>query len=318
MLTFSRAPLSWEKKRSRMKEILDLSPNIDLVISRSIPVLDERIARNLFSLNAKHETAREILAEIGTEEFLPLSSETDRNDRLTSGMSLINALAAISETGNFHTEYQPILSLDTGKIFAYEALARFYIEGERISPEFAFQELHNWPDLFFEFEKNLKRFQVANKPRGKKLFLNIDPHVCKDQTQASYWTEFLSNQKNVVCEIIENTDSTRIADTRFCLNAFKEADIRIALDDVGGKQNLFCFDFLEYSNFIKFDKHWLTLFKTKESYKNIAWGLLDFARESNIQCILEGIETQEDLLIAAEMRFPLVQGFLFQSRNVSV
>ncbi|WP_167482408.1 hypothetical protein [Leptospira yasudae] len=55
-----------------------MSPNIDLVLLQSIPVLDEHIARNLFSLNAKYETALEILAEIDTKEFLPPSSETDR------------------------------------------------------------------------------------------------------------------------------------------------------------------------------------------------------------------------------------------------
>lgn len=102
------------------------------------------------------------------------------------------------------------------------------------------------------------------------------------------------------------------------MDALKRSNVPIALDDVGGKKNLFCFEFLEYSKFIKFDKHWLDLFRTKEYYKNIVWGFLDFAREADILCVLEGIETQEDLLTAVEIGFPLVQGFLFQSENLAV
>ncbi|EQA55137.1 EAL domain-containing protein [Leptospira kmetyi] len=301
-----------------MKEIMDFSPNTDLVLSESF--LNEGLVRNLFTLNAKHETAKEIISELETDPAFsvpPKKSETSAHAQI-DGVDLLKTLSVILQTKNFHTEYEPILSLDTGKIFGYEALARFYIEGQRISPEFVFQELHKDADLFFEFETNLKRFQIENRPKGKNLFLNLDPHVCKNETQANSWNELLGKKKNIVCEIIENTDSTWIEETRFCLNALKNSNVPIALDDMGGKRNLFCFDFLEYSKFIKFDKHWLHLFKTKESYKNIAWGFLDFARESNIQCILEGIETQEDLLIAAEMRFPLVQGFLFRSKNILV
>ncbi|EMJ95455.1 EAL domain-containing protein [Leptospira alstonii] len=294
-----------------MKEILGLSPNANF--SKNISALDDRIAQNLFSFNEKRRTAQEIISEL--PDSLP---ERNESFTQTSGSELLKILIDILKTEKFHTEYQPILSLETGKIYAYEALARFYIEGEKTSPEFVFNELHQDADLFFEFEKNLKRFQIKNRPQGKKLFLNLDPHVCKKQSQAEDWHELLSQEKNIVCEIIENTDSTLIEDTRFCLNALKQANVPIALDDVGGERNLFCFDFLEYSKFIKFDKHWLRLFRTKSSYKNIVWGFLDFARESDILCVLEGVETQEDLLIAAEMRFPLVQGFLFQSKNISV
>ncbi|EMO62430.1 cyclic diguanylate phosphodiesterase (EAL) domain protein [Leptospira borgpetersenii serovar Pomona str. 200901868] len=301
-----------------MKEILDLSSNVNWDFPKSISTLDKRVAQSLFSFNEKRETARKMIAEFETVTPFSSPSEEDGPCTRTFGSTLFKILTDILKTGDFHTEYQPILSLETGKVFAYEALARFYVEGKSISPEFVFNELHQEVDLFFEFEKNLKRFQIRNRPQGKRLFLNLDPHVCKNRSQSIDWHEFLSKERDIVCEIIENTDSTLIEDTRFCLDALKQLNIPIALDDVGGKRNLFCFDFLEYSKFIKFDKCWLDLFRTKAYYKNIVWGFLDFAREADILCVLEGIETQEDLLIAAEMGFPLVQGFLFQSKNLVV
>ncbi|UOG33471.1 EAL domain-containing protein [Leptospira noguchii] len=297
-----------------MKEIFDLSPNTDLWSSKSVSTIDTQI---LFSFNEKCEMALEILNGLKSPSVVDSSNLKTSFPQNYDG-EIFTQLTEILKTGNFHTEYQPILSLETGKIYAYEALARFRIKGKNISPEFVFNELHQDPDLFFEFEKELKRFQILNRPQGKNLFLNLDPHVCKNRSQAAEWRKLLSKKKDIVCEIIENTDSTLIENTRYCLDVLRRENVPIALDDIGGDQNLFCFNFLEYSKFIKFDKCWLRLFKTKPSYKNIALGFLDFAKESNILCILEGIETSEDFLMAAELGFPLVQGYLFQSRNVLV
>lgn len=317
LLTFPIPFLFWAQRGLTMKEILELSSNANWDFSRPVSALDKKAAQSLFSFNKKRETARKMITEFETVGSVSFSSEKDFDTR-TFGSAFFKTLTDILKTGDFHTEYQPILSLETGKVFAYEALARFYIEGESISPKFVFNELHRDADLFFEFEKNLKRFQIKNRPQGKKLFLNLDPHVCKNRSQSVDWHELLIKERDIVCEIIENTDSTLIEDTRFCLDALKRSNVPIALDDVGGKKNLFCFEFLEYSKFIKFDKHWLDLFRAKAYYKNIVWGFLDFAREADILCVLEGIETQEDLLTAVEIGFPLVQGFLFQSENLVV
>lgn len=305
-----------------MSRMLRIPPNNDLFTISEPTDLDAAVARKLFSVHSRPYGLEELLEEMEFSENVPPTSEKAAENGPRSAnidtTNFLENLKLILEEKNFHTEYQPILSLETGKIYAYEALARFRIDGVSIPPDVVFSELHKDPDLFFRLERELKSFQIANRPKQKRLFLNLDPHVCRNAEQASFWTSFFASSPDTVCEVIENTDSTRIEETRFCLDALKKSGAALALDDVGGPNNLFCFDFLEYSNYIKFDKHWLRLFKTKETYKNIAWGFLDFARESKILCILEGIETAEDLRIAAEMRFPLVQGFLFRSKNRTV
>lgn len=150
-----------------MKEILDLSSNVNWDFSKPISALDKRVAQSLFSFNEKREAAQKMIAEF--ETVTPFSSPSEEDTR-TFGSTLFKILTDILKTGDFHTEYQPILSLETGKVFAYEALARFYVEGESISPKFVFNELHQEVDLFFEFEKNLKRFQIRNRPQGKNYF----------------------------------------------------------------------------------------------------------------------------------------------------
>ncbi|TGM60132.1 EAL domain-containing protein [Leptospira adleri] len=301
-----------------MKSIFRFTPNSDLPRFESTSILDRRVFRNLFSFHPNRSEPNEVINKFLKGKSITAENPSNHASNTPNKAALQKALSNILENGNFNTEYQPIVSLENESVFAYEALARFRIEGSDLSPDFVFKELHDHEELFFEFEKNLKRFQIQNRPYNERLFLNLDPHVCKNEIQAKHWCDLLSGQKNLVCEIIENTDSTLTAETRFCLKKLSGAEIPLALDDVGGRENLFCFDFLEYSKYIKFDKYWLNLIKSKESYKYLLWGFLDFARESNILCVLEGIETAEDLRLASEMRFPLVQGFLFKSENISV
>lgn len=132
-----------------MKEILDLSSNVNWDFPKSISTLDKRVAQSLFSFNEKRETARKMIAEFETVTPFSSPSKEDGPCTRTFGSTLFKILTNILKTGDFHTEYQPILSLETGKIFAYEALARFYVEGKSISPEFVFNELHQEVDLFF-------------------------------------------------------------------------------------------------------------------------------------------------------------------------
>lgn len=132
-----------------MKEILDLSSNVNWDFSKPISALDKRVAQSLFSFDEKREAAQKMIAKFETVTSFSSPSEEDGSYTRAFGSTLFKVLTDILKTGDFHAEYQPILSLETGKVFAYEALARFYIEGESISPKYVFNELHQEVDLFF-------------------------------------------------------------------------------------------------------------------------------------------------------------------------
>ncbi|MDF3820442.1 EAL domain-containing protein [Leptospira sp. 96542] len=253
------------------------------------------------------------------EKFMETLVRTGTNPPVVlSDGSLLSVLKSMLDARKMHTEYEPIIQVATNKVFAYEALARFRVGGKNLPPDIVFNALHLDPDLFYEWERALKFFQISNRPEGYHLFLNLDPHICKNEEQAEFWKSYLGSKQNIVCEIIENTDSTTIDETRFCIAKLKEVGLNLALDDIGGKKNLFCFDFLEDVQFLKFDKYWFQLFQENESYKEIVKGFLNFANLSGIQCILEGVETEEKLTLAKSIGFPLVQGYLFKFGNLYI
>ncbi len=212
----------------------------------------------------------------------------------------------------FASEYQPIVSIRDKETVAFEALARFYTKGGNIQPDRAFTLLHNDPGFFFEFEKELKAFQIRNRPDSHFLFLNFDAHVFSREIHAEHWSHVLRDEKKIVCELIENTDYASVEDSKFCMDHLLELGVPFALDDIGGKNNLFCLEFLKGASYLKFDRQWLKILREDSSYEEILKGFLTFAKKKNIHCILEGIETQEDLKLAERLKFPLGQGFLFK------
>ncbi|MCL1469886.1 EAL domain-containing protein [Argonema antarcticum] len=222
----------------------------------------------------------------------------------------------ILEQNLFFCEYQPIVCPTNNIIHAYEALARFKINGEYIPPDLVFGSLHQDKMLFFKLESRIKNFQICHRPANFNLFLNLDPHVCEEDYQLEYWLSTFSNQVNLVVEIIENTSVSNLYNIKKFMQLLGKCGIKVALDDIGGINNLFSFELLEYANYLKFDRRWFELIYYSESYKIILQGLIAFAKSKGNLCIFEGVETEEQLKLAGELGVDYVQGFLFRDRFI--
>lgn len=94
-----------------MKEIFDLPPNADLWSSKSASTTD---TQTLFPFNEKYEMALEILTEFENLSIVDSSNLKTSSTQSYDG-EILTQLTEILKTGSFHTEYQPILSLETGK-----------------------------------------------------------------------------------------------------------------------------------------------------------------------------------------------------------
>ena len=103
---------------------------------------------------------------------------------------------------SFGCEYQPIICPNSQDIFAYEALARFKVNGKSISPNLIFDALHKYPKSFFNLEALMKDFQIQHRPANRPLFVNLDPHVCEGKENLAHWISFFQGKENLVVEII--------------------------------------------------------------------------------------------------------------------
>ncbi len=219
----------------------------------------------------------------------------------------------------FGVEYQPLIKLTTGEIYAYEALARFYTpENEKISPLLVFSSLHDNPLTLFKVEYQLKKLQIAHAPKTNKLFLNLDPDAYIAHSSVGLENPLLNllcTTPDIVVELIENTDSN---DARICIELSKvlsENGVSIAIDDIGSPHSMLSIPILTMVNYMKLDKYWLN-FRTDRNHYSLLSKLVQYAQETGKVTVLEGVETEEDLDFARQLGVDLVQGYWFKEQFI--
>ncbi|MEZ9196950.1 EAL domain-containing protein [Shewanella sp. 10N.286.54.B9] len=213
-------------------------------------------------------------------------------------------------------EYQPLLNPHTKTIYGYEALSRFYnINGLAIAPNIVFEELHAHQKLLNSVEMKAKSFQILHAPTNGKLFVNIDPHAI--EYDSADMLLLLKERQDIYVEIIENTciNDAHLA-TSF-IEKLVQANIPVGLDDIGSPHSMLSVDLMSKVSCLKFDKYWLKTAQ-KPEYLHLIKALISFAHNTNKLTVLEGIETEEQLLFAQGIGVDLVQGFLFKAKFIQV
>lgn len=208
-------------------------------------------------------------------------------------------------------EYHPIVDVATEAPIAYEALARFDLDGEEVAPDLVFAALNHDHTLLFMLESKIKEVQIANRPVEGELFVNLDPHACVEPYQVEHWVDTFQGQPDLVVELIENTTSANLTRVQSFLHELRRVDIRYALDDVGGPRSMFCFDLLEDCHFMKLDRRWFWSIGADRAYLVLLRGLVDFARAKGIEVIIEGVESPQHLEVARQLGIHRAQGALF-------
>lgn len=221
------------------------------------------------------------------------------------------------KTHSFWVEYEPIIDMKRGDIFGYEALARFVLDGKQIPPIPVLQVAHENKELFFHLERSLKIMQLAHRPEDGMLFLNIDPHNFSDGEKIQYWHTLFRDISNLCIEVTENTDGMQTSLLSHCLDELQKSGLFIAQDDIGNDQKPFCFDLTQRAHFLKFDRTWLLKIRTCKDYQEILKGFIRFAKSQGKKTILEGVENEEDFLVARTLGVDFLQGYIFKHLNIS-
>jgi EAL domain-containing protein (putative c-di-GMP-specific phosphodiesterase class I) len=218
-------------------------------------------------------------------------------------------LLYIIEQQNYGVEYQPIVSVDTQEVFAYEALSRFFDQNDStIPPDLVFKALHNSPLTLHQVELAQKKLQLAHAPKGHCLFVNLDQdsyfegQLDKEVESSNvYVTLFKQFEGELVVELIENSE---INDARMSLQMIKSMgvhQIKTAIDEVCNEHSMLFTMMLERVDFIK-----------------LVRALTAYGKSSNKKIILEGVENQQDLAFAKKLNVDYVQGFLYKPQFVNI
>jgi EAL domain-containing protein (putative c-di-GMP-specific phosphodiesterase class I) len=246
---------------------------------------------------------------------VPFDAFATTRRAVSRGLDLAEARATLDQ-GRFSTEYQAIVQARNGKTVAYEALARFRRrDGRPIAPARMFAVLHADPSLLLRAELTLKLHQVEHAPRAP-LFVNLDPDSwtrAGDRHRNPFLALFSSCPRRVVVEVTEALATADAARAQAMIGALRGRHVGIALDDVGAANGLLSFDAIVDAEVLKFDRTLIPRLRHPRC-RALVQALTRMARETGAHSVLEGVETTAEFVLARDLGFDLVQGFLFRDR----
>lgn len=229
----------------------------------------------------------------------------------------VEELKNIIGTQNIATLYQPIISLQTGEIFGYEALSRGPCNSSLHSPEVLFS-LAEKAGYLYPLEKICRKLAIE-RFQGylpeQKLFLNFNPEIINDPNFAGGITKQILEKKglkqqNIVWEITERTSIKDFSTFKQALKHYRSQGYLIALDDAGaGYSSLQSIAEL-HPDFIKIDMSLVSGISRNPVKKALIETFVTFASKINAALIAEGIEEEEDLKTLKELGVTFGQGYL--------
>lgn len=207
--------------------------------------------------------------------------------------------------------YQPIVSVVTNKVYAYEALVR--------TREASFPN----PGVFFSVAERLSKLEVigqavrnhvaadfARCPSGQ-VFVNLHARDLLDDHLVDPKSPLAQIAKSVVLEITERSDLDRVVQLRERIRQLRNLGYRIAVDDLGaGYAGLNSIAMLE-PEVVKLDMTLVRNVHQEMTKRKIVKAMSQFCAEIGAQVVAEGVETKEELDALKSLGCTLFQGYYF-------
>ncbi len=275
------APIRWEGELVGAISITSCAPDARSWIDERLPVLEEigTFAGMLFGAHAQ---------------------------AYGDAQALRTLVRNVIDEQRFHMVMQPVVHLTTGAVVGYEALTRF---DDGTPPNVRFSQAHTL-GLGGELEGACARQALRDAvslPAGVWLSLNFSPAAIVDGTASL--TIAGAGDRLVVVEITEHLAIDNYPTLNSALAELGGA--RLAVDDAGaGFASLR--HILELKpHFVKLDLELVRSIDDDPARQALAAGLRHFCSQSGITMIAEGVETEAEARMLAELGVDLAQGYYY-------
>ncbi|GAA4647606.1 EAL domain-containing protein [Pontixanthobacter gangjinensis] len=220
--------------------------------------------------------------------------------------------------------YQPIIDFDSGNIQSVEVLARWNAVGGTIIMPDVFIPMAESTHRTSELTKIIIAKAIIELPEifsEKSLHINLS---VKDITNIDFVNWLLESdvfepvsREQVLLELTETAILTGGAQAAANLALLRAGGFRIALDDFGvGQSSLSRIHKLPLDQ-IKIDKSFCDDASSNEHGWAIVATILALSRQIGLECVLEGVETEEQAIQARSLGVRLMQGYYFSKPKSS-
>ena len=235
-----------------------------------------------------------------------------------------NEVLDIILSRRFGVEYRPIVEVQTGEVFGYQASARFWTKEQRmINAGRMFACLHKNPLLLFHTELELKKLQIAQFPCSGWLMLDldIDSFMEGGESQQNPFLQLFKEQawseRELIINVVENHNMADAHRSQRMIELLQQSGTAVALEDIGVRWGMFSLSAFLDASVIKFNGLALKALNESAAQATLNW-LVSAARRIGVQTILDGVSTCEQFDWARRMGVDCVQGSLFARQVIEV
>ena len=248
--------------------------------------------------------------------------EREMNARLSQRLALEGGLRHALERGELELEYQPQVSLSTGRIVGVEALLRWrHPQLGLVSPAH-FIAIAEETGLIVPIGEwvlqtacaQARAWQLAGLPR-LRMAVNLSPRQFRQRgLNAAILKALQDSHLDTDLLELEITESMAMLDpeeTILLLREFKDQGLRIALDDFGTGFSSLAYLKRFPIDVLKIDQSFVAGIARDRSDAAIAKTVIGLARSLWLQTIAEGVETAEQADLLRRWTCDEAQGFYF-------
>jgi diguanylate cyclase (GGDEF)-like protein/PAS domain S-box-containing protein len=227
------------------------------------------------------------------------------------------------ELGEFRVHYQPILSLQSGRIAGFEALSRWQRPEGLLSPAH-FIQIAEQTGIILPMNRLLLREACLQLRAWHSQFpsdppltmsINITPKEFAQQDLAAQMKTILGevgiHPSSINVEITETIAMADAQRSNLVLSELKALGVHISIDDFGtGYSSLSRLQGFPVDT-LKIDRTFISAIDTNRETRKIVRIIIMLAHNLGLKVVAEGAETAEQVNLLKQLRCELVQGYFF-------
>jgi diguanylate cyclase (GGDEF)-like protein len=228
------------------------------------------------------------------------------------------------DRGQFHVHYQPVVSLESGRVVAVEALLRWEHPERGLVGPADFIPVAEETGLIGEIgrwvlDQACRQCQAWRRDHGddapESVWVNLSVRQFADGDLARQVAQILRaidfDPKQLTLEVTEGLVIENVDVALRTLADLRALGVRIFMDDFGsGYSSLGYLDRLALDG-IKIDRAFISQMSTGERPLQLVNTIVSLIRNLGFVPIAEGVETDEQLRLLRDMGCAFAQGFLF-------
>jgi EAL domain-containing protein (putative c-di-GMP-specific phosphodiesterase class I) len=218
-----------------------------------------------------------------------------------------SSVRSVVEERDVRVVYQPIVDLQTYKVFSYEALTRCPREAFR-NPAFLFDDAARHL-VVGELGRIVREKAIDGCPTHP-LFLNVHPHELSSNWLVRPDDALYTHEYPVYLEVTESVPMSHFELCKRVISELRSNGVRLAIDDLGaGFSNLGYIADLE-PDIVKLDRALVSEIHQHPRRLRLLENLVHLCVDMGAKVVAEGIEEEAELVAMREAGVHYGQGYL--------